>query len=210
MQGNSWAAAGRLLRVAVLFNTAVKRDLRGYAARPLTSALDFLDHRHFQQITIYMKSYQKGFSITALLLATTVTGCSSAPTGKLDRAEAIAQSIKRENVLVSAHSLLYPDTFEITVSSITTGKPPKAGEIILSDNHLTFLRWREDAKLYAPVYEIELNQINKIKSDTYFSLPYISIQTTNYQFYSFVVYENKHQEFLQTLTQRSKNVPLPR
>jgi hypothetical protein len=144
---------------------------------------------------------QRILVIFTLLL---LSSCSSAPVGNLDKIAAMSHITQREQVLIRAESLLYPNTFEVTVSSITFGETVKGGNIVLTDKAIRFVSWREDAQQYVPVYEVNLDNITRIKSDTYLGTPYIAIQTSDYKFYSFFVYENKHQAFLYALQSRAR------
>lgn len=144
---------------------------------------------------------QRIFVIFTLSL---LSACSSAPVGNLDRIAAMSHINQREQVLIRADSFLYPGTFEISVSSITFGEQAVPGNIVLTNRAIRFVRWREDAQQYIPVYEVNLENITRVKQDTYFGAPYIAIQTSDYKFYSFIVYENKHQSFLSALQSRTK------
>lgn len=143
---------------------------------------------------------QRIFVIFTLLL---LTACSSAPVGNLDKIAAMSHITQSEQVLVRAVSSLYPDTFEISISSITYGEQVQTGDLVLTDRTIRFVRWREDAQQYIPAYEVNLDNITRVKQDTYFGTPYIAIQTSDYKFYSFIVLENKHQAFLSALQFRT-------
>ncbi len=133
--------------------------------------------------------------LLAFIMAT-ITACSSMPAGHLDKIAAMSHITGEETVLTRAASFFYPDTYEITVKSITYGENAIAGQILLTNEAVRFIVWREDARMFIPLYEIPFKEISKIKTDTYLGVPYIALQTKDYKFNSFIVYEEKHQEFL--------------
>lgn len=142
------------------------------------------------------------FPLTILALMALIS-CSSQPKGHLDKIDAMSHITQGERVLTRSLGIVYPDSFEISVSSIAFGETGEFVQIVATDNFLYFMHWREDAKLYVPAHKVKIKNINKIKIGTYFGAEYVAIQTLDFKFYAFVISGGDYKELLGILQSKT-------